>query len=390
MSEIWVELPPAPARRYPVHVEAGGLERLGELYTRHVAGARAAIVTDRTVERLHARRALQALKARGVDAQVVPVPAGESSKSLEWADRLYTRLIWGRFDREAVIVALGGGVVIDLAGFVAATYLRGVRWVVVPTTLLAQVDASVGGKTGVNHRLGKNLIGAFHQPEFVLIDPETLRTLPERERWSGLVEAIKHGLIRDEALFERLERELEALARLEDVSALEAVIARSVAIKAEIVARDEREATGLRALLNLGHTVGHALEAATGYRALTHGEAVAWGLLAEAWIARARGRLSPEAFERVVRLLARVPKPSLPEDLANEELLEYIRRDKKARRGGLRLVLLEGIGRAELAEVEEAEILQALRFLRDHDAQAQADRARRPRAEPEPPGGAEP
>ena len=361
LRTIQVELGP---RSYPVYVARGGLEHLGQLYKKHQLGPRAAIITDRTVEKLYARRALQLLKDIGVDAQVIPVPPGESSKSLEWADRLYTRLIWGQFDREAVIVAVGGGVVGDLAGFVAATFLRGIRWVQVPTTLLAQVDASVGGKTGINHRLGKNLIGAFHQPQFVLIDPEVLQTLPERERWSGLVETIKHGLIWDPQLVQRLERELEALAQLSDLSALEEVIARSVEIKAEIVAQDEREETGLRALLNFGHTVGHALEAATGYKVFTHGEAVCWGMLAEAALSQKRGQLSSEEFERIAHLLDRVPKPNLPKDLAMEEILDYIHRDKKARRGGLRVVLLRGLGRAELAEVEEAEILETLSHLR--------------------------
>ncbi len=361
LRTIRVELGP---RSYPVYVARGALERLDELYTRHGLGARAAIVTDRTVEKLYARRVLALLRDAGVNAQVIPVPPGESSKSLEWADRLYTRLIWGGFDREATVVAVGGGVVGDLAGFVAATFLRGVRWVQVPTTLLAQVDASVGGKTGINHRLGKNLIGAFHQPQFVLIDPEVLVTLPERERWSGLVETVKHGLIRDRTLTQRLERELEALAQLSDLDALAEVIARSVEIKAEIVAQDEREETGLRALLNFGHTVGHALEAATSYKRFTHGEAVGWGMLAEAALSQERGWLSPQEFERIAQLIARVPKPNLPEDLAMDEIFDYIRRDKKARREGLRVVLLRGLGRAELAEVEEREIAEALNRLR--------------------------
>jgi len=261
MREIRVEL---KERSYPVYLEAGALERLGELYARHGLGERAAIITDRTVEKLYARRALQALKEAGVDAQVIPVPPGESSKSLEWADRLYTRLLWGQFDREAVVVAVGGGVVGDLAGFVAATYLRGVRWVQVPTTLLAQADASVGGKTGINHRLGKNLIGAFHQPQFVLVDPRVLETLPERERWSGAAEIVKAGLIRDAGLFELLEGRLEELVQRGDWDFVEEVLARAVQVKARIVSEDEREVTGARALLNFGHTVGHALEAATG------------------------------------------------------------------------------------------------------------------------------
>ena len=355
MNAISVEL---GEESYPIYIESGALEQLGRIYTQHELGARAAVITDRTVEKLYARRALALLKEAGVDAQVIPVPPGESSKSLEWADRLYTRLIWGGFDRDSVIVALGGGVVGDLAGFVAATFLRGIPWAAVPTTLLAQVDAAIGGKTGINHRLGKNLIGAFHQPQFVLIDPDVLETLPERERWAGLAEVIKYGLTRDEKLFERLEASLEALAQLHNLTLLSDVIARSAAIKAEIVSQDEREA-GVRALLNFGHTVGHALEAATKYRHFTHGEAVAWGMLIEAHITRARGWLSNGEFARISSLLARFPQPELPTDLAIESLFAYIHRDKKARQGRLRMVLLRGLGRAELSGVEGREIQEA-------------------------------
>ena len=350
-------------RSYPVYLGAGALERLGELYHRHRLGGRAAIVTDRTVEKLYARRALQALKGAGVDAQVIPVPPGESSKSLEWADRLYTRLIWGGFDREAVIVAVGGGVVGDLAGFVAATYLRGVRWVPVPTTLLAQVDASVGGKTGINHRLGKNLIGAFHQPQFVLVDPQALETLPERERWSGAAETVKAALIRDAELFSLLERRLDELIRLEDWGLAEEVIARAVQIKARIVAEDEREVTGARTLLNFGHTVGHALEAATQYKRFTHGEAVVWGMLVETELSHALGKLPLEEKKRVQALLERFPRPPLPEGLDIDTLMEYIHRDKKARGRKLRVVALGAIGRAEIAELPAEELRERLRNL---------------------------
>jgi len=359
MKTITVEL---KERSYPVYLQRGGLRELGRLYLEHGLGGRAAIITDRTVEKLYGPLALKGLKEAGVDAQLIPVPAGESSKSLEWADRLYTRLIWGGFDRDCTVVALGGGVVGDLAGFVAATFLRGIRWVQVPTTLLAQVDAAIGGKTGINHRLGKNLIGAFHQPQFVLIDPQLLESLPERERWSGLAEVVKYGLIRDERLFERLETQLEALARLEDVKALEGVIARAVEIKAEIVSEDERE-RGIRALLNFGHTVGHALEAASRYQRFLHGEAVAWGMRAEAWLSQKRGGLSPQEFERVLKLLRRFPQGERPEGLDKETLMEYIYRDKKARRRTLYLVLLRGLGGAELVAVGEDEVRQALEFL---------------------------
>lgn len=361
MREIPVEL---RERSYPVYLGAGALERMGELYRRHgLVGGRAAILTDRTVEKLYARRVLTLLQEAGIEAQVIPVPPGESSKSLEWADRLYTRLIWGGFDRDSVIVAVGGGVVGDLAGFVAATYLRGIRWVQVPTTLLAQVDASVGGKTGINHRLGKNLIGAFHQPRFVLVDPEALETLPERERWSGAAEVIKAGLIRDGEFFALLEERLEELIRLRDPRFVEEVIARAVTIKARIVSEDEQEVTGARALLNFGHTVGHALEAATQYKRFTHGEAVAWGMLAEAHLSHRRGKLSRGELRRVEDLIERVPRPPLFEGLDIDTLMEYMYRDKKARGRRLRVVGLGGIGRAEVTEASEEELRETLQAL---------------------------
>jgi len=359
MKTITVEL---KERSYPVYLQGGGLRELGGLYLEHGLGRRAAIITDRTVEKLYGPLALKGLKEAGVDAQLIPVPAGESSKSLEWADRLYTRLIWGGFDRDCTVVALGGGVVGDLAGFVAATFLRGIRWVQVPTTLLAQVDAAIGGKTGINHRLGKNLIGAFHQPQFVLSDPQLLETLPERERWAGLAEVVKYGLIRDEQLFERLETQLEALAHLEDVKALEGVIARAVEIKAEIVSEDERE-RGVRALLNFGHTVGHALEAVSRYRRFLHGEAIVLGMEAEAWLSHERSGLSPQEFERILSLLRRFPRRARPEGLDLETLMEYIYRDKKVQRRALRLVLLQKLGRAELVECDEAAVRRALEHL---------------------------
>lgn len=350
-------------RSYPIYIQAGALEKLGQLYSQHELGRRAAIITDKTVEKLYGASTLAQLKHVGVDAQLIPVPPGESSKSLEWLDKLYTRLIWAGFDRDTTLVALGGGVVGDLAGFVAATYLRGVRWVQVPTTLLAQVDAAIGGKTGINHRLGKNLIGAFHQPQFVLIDPQFLRTLPARERWAGLAEIIKYGCICDGELFAQLEAYLREKSPLEDPEKLTPLIERSVEIKSQIVSADEREA-GQRALLNFGHTLGHALEAATKYQHFLHGEAVAWGMLAEGHLSHKRGWLAREDFERMAALLGRLPGPPLPADLEKESFLGYICRDKKARQKQIRVVLLRGIGQATLTGVEEIEIREALDDLR--------------------------
>ncbi len=361
MATIPVEL---AERGYPVHVERGAIERLGTIWTEQHLGSSAAIITDRTVEKHHGSRVLEALRAAGVDAQLIPVPPGESSKSWQWADRLYTRLGWAAFDRGATVVALGGGVVGDLAGFVAATYMRGIDWIAVPTTLLAQVDAAIGGKTGINHRLGKNLVGAFHQPRAVVADPELLATLDKRQLANGFAEVVKYGLIADPTLLAAAERALQA-ERLSEAEVLAPLIERSVAIKSGIVARDEREANGERALLNFGHTLGHALEAATDYGPFLHGEAVVWGMRGEAWIACQRNRLSVDAFERIERLLDRFAVPPLPDDLDIDQMAAYVRRDKKADASRIRCVLLDAPGEARLAEIDEAETRQAL----DHIAQ---------------------
>jgi len=349
-------------RSYPVYVETGALDKLGELYRKHELGRRAAIITDKTVEKLYGSPTLTQLKTVGVEAQLIPVPPGESSKSLEWLDRLYTRLIWAGFDRRSTLVALGGGVVGDLAGFVAATYLRGLPWVQIPTTLLAQVDAAIGGKTGINHRLGKNLIGAFYQPQFVLVDPRLLKTLLPRELWSGLAEVIKYGLICDDRLLIHVETRLREPNPLEDLQSLCAFVERSVEIKCAIVSQDERERE-VRAQLNFGHTVGHALEAATKHQRFLHGEAVAWGMLAESFISYRRGWLALQDFERVATLLAFLPKPTVPADLAMESVLEYIHRDKKVRHRQIHVVLLQGLGKPVLCEVTETEIREALEYL---------------------------
>lgn len=358
MKTIRVEL---GERSYPIYIEAGALGKLGELYSQHQLGTHAAIITDKTVEKLYGSHTLAQLKSVGVEAQLIPVPPGESSKSLEWLDRLYTRLIWASFDRDTTIVALGGGVVGDLAGFLAATYLRGVRWIQVPTTLLAQVDAAIGGKTGINHRLGKNLIGAFHQPQFVLTDPHCLNTLPERERFAGLAEVIKYGLICDENFFTQLETHCESY--LESPKRFSGLIERSAQIKSEIISRDEQE-TASRALLNFGHTIGHALEAATKYQHFLHGEAVAWGMLVEAYISHKKRWLTASDFERISGLLGRLRKPVLPTNLEMESILEYIHRDKKTRHKQIRVVLLRRLGQAVLSGVRETEIQEALDHLR--------------------------
>jgi 3-dehydroquinate synthase len=286
----------------------------------------------------------------------------EAAKTLRTVERLCHRLVAAGAGRDAVLVAVGGGVVGDVAGFVAASYLRGVRLVHVPTTLVAQADSAIGGKTGVNLREGKNLVGAFYPPKLVLADPALLATLPARQYRSGLYEVVKYAVIGDAALFEFLERRLDRLLR-RDPKALDWVLPRCIRAKARVVARDEREA-GLRLALNFGHTLGHALEAATGYRRFLHGEAVGWGMMAAAEIARAEGLLAPAAARRICDLIARVgPLPPLPQGRA-ARILAAMRADKKARASRLRWVLPRRIGRVEIragiADSLVGEILAAL------------------------------
>lgn len=351
-------------RSYPIYIGRGLLSKLGEVARRHVLPERVAVIADSTVAELYGEAALSSLRGAGCAAELLTFPPGEASKTLETAAGLYDGLLARRFDRRSAIIALGGGVTGDLGGFVAATYLRGIPWAVVPTTLLAQVDAAIGGKTGVDHPRGKNLIGAFHQPRFVLTDPELLSTLPQRELHAGLAEVVKSALIWDEASFCFIEEKLAALLA-GDLAALEEAIAGAARAKAEVVSRDEREG-GLRRILNFGHTIAHALEAATGYRDFLHGEAVAWGMLAAVWLSHERGFLASPERARVEVVLRRLPRPPLPE-LSPRELLDYIRHDKKVLGGRLHFVFLQGIGEATVAPVDEEELLSAITHLYEEE-----------------------
>ncbi len=341
-SVVHVEL---GERRYPIAVGRGDIERLGEWWRRAGLGRRALVVTDSNVGPLYGAPVRDQLESIGVTTAVATVPAGEASKTIErWAELQYAAVEAG-LDRSSVIVALGGGVVGDLAGFAAATFLRGIRYAQVPTTLLAMVDSSVGGKTGVDLRCGKNLVGAFHQPSLVVADPDVLRTLAAREYRAGMAEVIKYGVILDAALFERLEADA---ARLTDPlwAALDEVIADCCRLKAEVVAADEREG-GLRAILNFGHTLGHALEAATGYERLLHGEAVAIGMVYAAELSVRRAGLSPTERDRLVRLLRAAGLPVSASGLGVEwaQVVAAMSLDKKAAGRVPRFVLAEAIGR---------------------------------------------
>ena len=333
-------------RSYPIHIGRGLLGDTG-LLAPLIAGESVAIVTNETVAPLYLERLRRSLPK--VNSTEVVVPDGEQFKTLETVNRIIDALLRGRCDRRTTVIALGGGVVGDMAGFAAAVYQRGVPYVQIPTTLLAMVDSSVGGKTGVNHPLGKNMIGAFHQPRGVIIDTDTLATLPDRELSAGLAEVIKYGLIRDRPFFEWLQANIEALLA-RDPPALAYAIHRSCQNKAEVVAADEREA-GVRAILNLGHTFGHAIETGLGYGTWLHGEAVAAGMVLAADLSRRLGWLTAADAARIEQLVRRARLPvRAPAALTNERFLELMAVDKKVQGGRLRLVLLKAIGEAVVTD----------------------------------------
>jgi 3-dehydroquinate synthase len=329
-------------RSYPIYIGRGLLAQ-GELLTRHVTGGRVAVISNDTVAPLYLKTVLPALAGhRPVE---IILPDGEEFKTLEVLNRIYTALLEARCDRQTTVLALGGGVIGDMAGFAAATYQRGVPFIQIPTTLLSQVDSSVGGKTGVNHPLGKNMIGAFYQPRAVIIDTDTLNTLPDRELSAGLAEVIKYGLIRDVAFLAWLEENLDRLLA-RDPEALAHAIRVSCQCKAGVVSADEREG-GVRAILNLGHTFGHAIETGMGYGQWLHGEAVAAGMVMAADLSRRLGWLSAADMERVRRLIARARLPvAPPPELSADRFLELMSVDKKVLAGKLRLVLLKRLGEA--------------------------------------------
>jgi 3-dehydroquinate synthase len=334
-------------RSYPIHIGAGLVDQPA-LFSPHVAGRRAAIVTNETVAPLFAARLEATLRAAGATTLQVVLPDGEAYKTLDTLNRIFDALLAASADRRTVLVALGGGVVGDMAGFAAATYQRGVPYIQVPTTLLAQVDSSVGGKTAVNHALGKNMIGAFHQPLAVIADTETLRSLPERELAAGLAEVVKHGAIRDADFLEWIDDHADSL-RARDAGALAHAIRRSCEIKAAVVAEDERE-TGARALLNFGHTFGHAIESGLGYGTWLHGEAVAAGMALAARFSARAGRIPAASAERLVAVMKKLALPVDAPKMPPERWLEYMGRDKKNRDGAITLILLDRLGAASIVK----------------------------------------
>jgi shikimate kinase/3-dehydroquinate synthase len=350
--------------RYPIFVGYGIIDQLGDEMVQARLSGTAAIVSDRNVFPLYGEGVRRVLMSAGFGVNSFTVEPGEKTKSMDSVLRIYDFLVEHRIQRDDVIIALGGGVVGDLAGFVAATFLRGIRWVQVPTSLMAMADSAIGGKVGVNHPQGKNLIGSFHQPALVLADCQTLGTVPERELTSGWAEVVKYGLILDQDFFEFLEANVAKLRKLQRGPLIRA-IARSASIKAGIVSRDEKERTGLRTVLNYGHTIGHGLEAATRYKRFLHGEAVAIGMMGAARLSQRLGLLSLEAVERQQALLHGFGLPtSLPGDLrlSPARITSAMELDKKAKGKAIHWVLLQGIGKGTVgSDVPQREVLAVLK-----------------------------
>jgi 3-dehydroquinate synthase len=341
-------------RAYDIVIRRGLLSEVGGLLSALGISGKAAVVTNPIVGRLYGHRVVRSLRASGFEPMIVAVPEGERYKTLKTVSRVLDALARARFERGSTVIALGGGVIGDLAGFAAAIYLRGIQFVQIPTTLVAQVDSSVGGKTGVNHTLGKNLVGAFHQPKIVLMDPAALKTLPDREWRAGLAEVIKYGVIADENLFASLEENIEPILK-QDEALVSNVVARSCQIKATVVEQDERE-SGLRRILNYGHTIGHALEALGRYRRLIHGEAVGIGMIYEAELARQLGLCGDEVVRRQRRLIERAGLPTEAAPLRFASLWAAMQYDKKVSRGQVQCVLPRVIGRVEVRPLARQEV----------------------------------
>jgi 3-dehydroquinate synthase len=356
MKELIVEL--NNDRSYPIYIGSGLLNQ-SQLLTQHIQSKQIAIVSNTTVAPLYLGKLEAALQ--DYTLQSVILPDGEQYKTLHYLEQIFDQLLAKKFSRNSTLVALGGGVIGDMTGFAAACYQRGIAFIQIPTTLLAQVDSSVGGKTGVNHPLGKNMIGAFCQPKCVIADVDVLDSLDDRQLSAGLAEVIKYGLIRDKEFLLWLETNMSnLLAR--DKSALTYVIERSCINKAEVVGEDEFE-TGIRATLNLGHTFGHAIETGTGYGHYLHGEAVAIGTCLAADLSRRLGRLNSQEVERIIAIFKSARLPVLiPEQMSSERFLELMAVDKKNIDGKIRLILLEAIGKASLPiNVDQAQLLATLK-----------------------------
>ncbi|UCE18949.1 MAG: 3-dehydroquinate synthase [Gemmatimonadota bacterium] len=353
MDHVQVEL---GDRSYPIYIGGDILGRVGELLKKNGITGRVMVFTNPTVGSMYLEDVLEGFHGEGYGVSSRVVPDGEEYKTLEYANTLYDSLMDNRIDRSSTIVALGGGVLGDLAGFVAATFKRGIPFVQVPTTLLAQVDASVGGKVAVDHPRGKNMIGSFYQPRCVIISLSVLDTLPEREMRAGLAEVIKYGVIKDASLFEYIETHLDSLLNLE-ANGLHTVVKRSCEIKASIVTKDERD-EGQRALLNFGHTIGHAIETATNYSRYRHGEAVALGMICATDIGVRLNVTSVKTSERLSNLIERAHLPTRIRNVSADAVIEFLRHDKKVRDGKVRFVLPREIGQVMITDTVPDDVIR--------------------------------
>lgn len=348
-----------PQQSYDIAIASGSLDRLGAECTRLNLGKKVLLVSNPMIFKRYGEKAIASLKAAGFEVATCILPAGERYKTLASVQKIYNAALENRLERASTLIALGGGVIGDMTGFAAATWLRGINFVQVPTSLLAMVDAAIGGKTGVNHPQGKNLIGAFHQPRLVLIDPHVLKTLPAREFKAGMAEVIKYGVIWDAQLFTQLEASsrLDQMRYLDD-ELLQKILTHSCQAKADVVSKDEKEA-GLRAILNYGHTIGHAVESLTGYRLVNHGEAVAIGMVAAGQLAVELQLWKNEAQVRQNALIEKAGLPTqVPESIDIEAIIEALQSDKKVKDGRVRFVLPTQIGAATVSDRVSSELIR--------------------------------
>jgi 3-dehydroquinate synthase len=344
-------------RSYPIHIGSQLLDQAG-LYKKHIKGTFTAVVTNETVAPLYADRVVKTLEGIGQKVKLIVLPDGEAFKTWEVLQKIFDGLLENSADRKTTLVALGGGVIGDMTGFAAACFMRGIRFIQVPTTLLSQVDSSVGGKTGINHPLGKNMVGAFHQPQAVIADLDTLKTLPPEELAAGLAEVIKHGAIADPEFLSWIEKSQDALNNCDPV-AMEFAVRRSCEIKSQVVAQDEKEG-GIRAILNFGHTFGHAIEAGMGYGAWLHGQAVGCGMVMAADLSVRVGLLSNADASRLKKIIQALHLPTQPPKLGVDRFMELMSVDKKAEGGEVRYILLNGLGQAKIQTVDDDLVIQTL------------------------------
>jgi 3-dehydroquinate synthase len=344
-------------RSYPIHIGSGLLDQ-ADLYKKHIKGTFTAVVTNETVAPLYADKVVKTLESIGQKVKLIVLPDGEAFKTWEVLQKIFDGLLENSADRKTTLLALGGGVIGDMTGFAAACYMRGIKFIQVPTTLLSQVDSSVGGKTGINHPLGKNMVGAFHQPQAVIADLDTLKTLPSEELAAGLAEVIKHGAIADSEFLSWIEKNQDALNKC-DPATMEHAVRRSCEIKSQVVAQDEKEG-GIRAILNFGHTFGHAIEAGMGYGAWLHGQAVGCGMVMAADLSVRVGLLSEAEASRLKKIIEALHLPTQPPKLGVDRFMELMSVDKKAEGGEVRYILLNGLGQAKIQTVDDDLVIQTL------------------------------